>query len=149
MVSSVAGRAATLPLNAWYHASKFGLEALSDVLRVEVAPFGVKVSIIEPGFFKTGIGDRARERVESRRRVDSPYESAYDRVETLLGWVERMSPGPEAVARAITSAIEGRRPRRRYVVGLDARATIAAHPFAPRELTDRAMRWVGGMRGPK
>ncbi len=49
MISSIAGLAAILPLNAWYHASKFGLEALSDVLRMEVAPFGVKSG-----------GDRAR-----------------------------------------------------------------------------------------
>ena len=59
MVSSIAGRAAFMPLNGWYHASKFALEALSDVLRIEVAGFGVKVSIVEPGFFKTGIEGRA------------------------------------------------------------------------------------------
>ncbi len=61
MVSSIAGRATIMPLNGWYHASKFALEALSDVLRMEVAGFGVKVSIVEPGFFKTGIGGTARE----------------------------------------------------------------------------------------
>lgn len=66
MVSSIAGRAAILPLNAWYHASKFGLEALSDVLRMEVAAFGVKVSVIEPGFFKTGIEQRAKEQAAER-----------------------------------------------------------------------------------
>ena len=51
-----------LPLNGWYHASKFGLEALSDVLRVEVSGFGVRAVIVEPGFSKTAIGEKSRER---------------------------------------------------------------------------------------
>ncbi|MGH2899822.1 MAG: SDR family NAD(P)-dependent oxidoreductase, partial [Solirubrobacteraceae bacterium] len=77
MVSSVAGRASVLPLNAWYHASKFGLEALSDVLRVEVASFGVAVSIVEPGFFKTGITGRARDIAGERAaHAGSPYADA-------------------------------------------------------------------------
>src|SRR4051812_40341510 len=48
-----------MPLNGWYHASKFALEAFSEMLRMEVAGFGVHVSIVEPGFFKTGIGGNA------------------------------------------------------------------------------------------
>lgn len=145
MVSSVAGRAAVLPLNAWYHASKFGLEALSDVLRVEVQSFGVKVVIVEPGFFKTRIGEKIRTRSATRGGSDSPYATAYERVARMLEWVERVAPSPEIVARTIVSAIEGRRPRQRYVVGLDALATIATQPFTPRELTDFAMRLVAGL----
>ena len=91
MVSSIAGRAAILPLNAWYHASKFGLEALSDVLRMEVASFGVRVSVVQPGFFKTGIEQRARDQAETRAAVDdSPYRrglrsSAVDHRPDLVG----------------------------------------------------------------
>ncbi|MGH0029198.1 MAG: SDR family oxidoreductase [Myxococcota bacterium] len=146
MVSSVAGRAAVLPLNGWYHASKFGLEALSDVLRVEVASFGVKVSIIEPGFFKTAIGEKIRDRTR-RSDEDSPYAGAYERVQNLLGLVERLAPGPDVVARTIVTAIESRRPRNRYVVGLDALTTIASQPFVPREVTDWAMRLTSGLTG--
>ena len=62
MVSSIAGRAAIMPLNGWYHASKFALEALSDVLRMEVAGFGVRVSIVEPGLFRTNIDSRAQDK---------------------------------------------------------------------------------------
>ncbi len=69
MVSSIAGRAAILPLNAWYHASKYGLEALSDVLRVEVASFGVKVVIIEPGF---STASRCRRMTRSSTTSASP-----------------------------------------------------------------------------
>lgn len=145
MVSSIAGRAAIMPLNGWYHASKFGLEALSDVLRVEVASFGVQVVIIEPGFFKTNIGTSIRGGAEQHE--GSPYAKAYERMMTMLDWVERLAPGPDAVARAITSAIESARPRRRYLVGLDAIAAAASQPFTPRELTDLAMRLSTGLFG--
>ena len=148
MVSSVAGRASVLPLNAWYHASKFGLEALSDVLRVEVSGFGVRVVIVEPGFFKTSIGDKTRERADSRKKHRaSPYAQAYDRMGRMLDLVERFAPSADVVARTITGAIESRRPRQRYIVGLDALATIATQPFIPRELTDLAMRLVAGLPG--
>ncbi|HTO69868.1 MAG TPA: SDR family NAD(P)-dependent oxidoreductase [Myxococcota bacterium] len=145
MVSSVAGRASVLPLNGWYHASKFGLEALSDVLRVEVAGFGVRVVIVEPGFFRTAIGDKSRARSEALGGRASPYATAYARMAGLLELAERFAPAAEVVARTIASAIESRRPRPRYVVGLDALATIATQPFIPRELTDLAMRLVSGL----
>lgn len=146
MVSSVAGRASVLPLNAWYHASKFGLEALSDVLRVEVASFGVAVSIVEPGFFKTGIAGRARDLASERAaHVGSPYADAYTRMDTLVELVERFAPPPDVVARTIVSAAESRSPLRRYVVGLDALATIAAESLAPRALTDFAMRLAANL----
>jgi len=146
MVSSMAGRVAIMPLNAWYHASKFGLEALSDILRVEVAAFGIDVVIIEPGFFKTSIGERTRQHTpDSEAREHSPYARAYDRMETLLGWIERFAPEPTRVADSIVSAIESKRPRRRYVVGLDAIAAAVSQPFTPRELTDAAMRLTSGL----
>ena len=148
MVSSVAGRASVLPLNGWYHASKFGLEALSDVLRVEVSGFGVRVVIVEPGFFRTQIGDKSRERAETLGgRRGSPYAKSYERMRGMLELVERVAPSADVVARTIVSAIESRRPRQRYIVGLDALATIASQPFIPRELTDLAMRLVAGLPG--
>ncbi len=146
MMSSLAGRVALMPLNAWYHASKFGLEALSDVLRVEVASFGVKVVLIEPGFYKTGFESRTREQIQdTQNHRDSPYSRAYDRVETMLDWIERLAPEPDAVAKAVVEAIESRNPNRRYVVGLDALATLATQPFMPREFTDAAMRLTSGL----
>src|SRR3954451_479324 len=105
MVSSIAGRAAIMPLNGWYHASKFALEALSDVLRMEVAAFGVKVAIVEPGFFKTGIGERAKDRAAERRSTEgSAYETAYGRTGRTLDAIERFAPPPDAVAQVIVSA---------------------------------------------
>jgi NAD(P)-dependent dehydrogenase (short-subunit alcohol dehydrogenase family) len=148
MVSSIAGRAAIMPLNGWYHASKFALEALSDVLRMEVAGFGVKVSIVEPGFFKTGIGSSARDRAEARVATDgSPYATAYRRARSGLDAIERLAPPPDAVARVIASAIESSRPLRRYLVGADALSLAATQPLLPRTLTDAATRLLSGLGG--
>ncbi|HEU4427826.1 MAG TPA: SDR family oxidoreductase [Myxococcota bacterium] len=145
-VSSIAGRAVVMPLNGWYHASKFALEALSDVLRVEVASFGVKVVLIEPGFFKTEIGERSRGQTRAaREHAGSPYARAYDRVASGLDLVERFAPAPNAVARTIATAIESSRPRARYLVGADALATAATIPWIPRELTDLGMRLAAGL----
>jgi NAD(P)-dependent dehydrogenase (short-subunit alcohol dehydrogenase family) len=146
MVSSIAGRASVLPLNGWYHASKFGLEALSDVLRVEVASFGVAVSLVEPGLFKTGIiSGTAEQANEAQQHRDSLYAGAYERVRWYTNLLERLAPPPEHVARSIVSAVESRRPRRRYVVGLDALALVATQPFTPRALTDLSVRAFGGL----
>lgn len=148
MISSIAGRAAMMPLNGWYHASKFALEALSDVLRMEVAGFGVKVSIVEPGFFKTAIGERARELADIRLdAAGSPYRRAYQRANGGLGAFDRFAPPPDAVARVIVSAIESRRPLRRYLVGVDALTLASTMPLLPRSITDAASRLATGLGG--
>jgi NAD(P)-dependent dehydrogenase (short-subunit alcohol dehydrogenase family) len=148
MVSSIAGRAAIMPLNGWYHASKFALEALSDVLRMEVAGFGVRVSIVEPGFFKTSIGGGARGRADVRVAVESsPYRTAYRRAMAGLDSIERLAPPPDAVARTIVSAVESARPLRRYLVGADALSVASTQPLIPRSLTDAATRLLTGLGG--
>jgi NAD(P)-dependent dehydrogenase (short-subunit alcohol dehydrogenase family) len=148
MVSSIAGRAAIMPLNGWYHASKFGLEALSDVLRMEVAGFGVRVSIVEPGFFKTGIDTRANETITKRAgQDDSPYRAAYARSSAGLEAATRFAPPPDLVARTIVSAIESRRPLRRYLVGADALAIASSSGFIPKALSDAATRLMTGLGG--
>ena len=148
MISSIAGRAAILPLNGWYHASKFGLEALSDVLRMEVASFGVKVVIIEPGFFKTEIEQRAKSQAAEREADgDSPYRKAYGRVQTLTGAVASLAPPADVVARAIVTAVETGRPRNRYVVGADALAVVTTNPLLPRFVTDTFIRLAADLRG--
>lgn len=150
MISSIAGRAAILPLNAWYHASKFGLEALSDVLRMEVAAFGVRVSVVQPGFFKTGIEQRASDQAASRAAADddSPYRRAYGRVQSTVDLVTSVAPPPDLVARTIVGAVESRRPRQRYLVGADAVGIAVANPLIPRQVTDTVARFVADLRRP-
>lgn len=145
MISSMFGRAAVVPLQAWYHASKFGLEALSDVLRMEVASFGVKVSIVEPGFFKTDIEDGTKERAAELDTEGSPYAAAYRMVGEGIDATFRFAPPAEFVARTIVHAVESNWPLRRYVVGADAAALVSATPFVPRPILDLAGRLMSGL----
>lgn len=114
-VSSLAGLLAP-PGEAAYAASKFALEGYSEALSYEVAPFGVSVSLIEPGFFKTSIG-------ESVPDVSGSI-GAYDRFrEAIRSSIERsLSEGgdPEVVARLVSRVVQTERPKLRYRVGSDA-----------------------------
>ncbi|MEZ5115000.1 MAG: SDR family NAD(P)-dependent oxidoreductase [Candidatus Nanopelagicales bacterium] len=145
-VSSIAGLVAVLPFQAWYHASKFGLEALSDVLRLEVAPFGVRVSLVEPGFFHTEILGKSEDQLVDREASPSPYAAGYARVERITEYVDRIAPPPGAVARAITSALESGRPKRRYLVGRDT-LPIRGIGLLPQEITDRVVSLVADLGG--
>ncbi|HYB11994.1 MAG TPA: SDR family NAD(P)-dependent oxidoreductase, partial [Myxococcota bacterium] len=71
-LSSMGGRM-TLPGGAFYHATKYAVEALSDALRFEVSGFGIAVVLIEPGPIKTEFGTTALEKVRSLEIPDSPY----------------------------------------------------------------------------
>jgi NAD(P)-dependent dehydrogenase (short-subunit alcohol dehydrogenase family) len=146
MVSSIAGRAAIMPLNGWYHASKFALEALSDVLRMEVAGFGIRVSIVEPGLFRTNIEARAQHKTDRlSTREDSPYRKAYERSSQALEQAQRFTPPPDVVATTIVSAVESRRPLTRYLVGADALAIASSQAIIPREFVDAAGRLMSGL----
>jgi NAD(P)-dependent dehydrogenase (short-subunit alcohol dehydrogenase family) len=148
MMSSIAGRAAVLPLNGWYHASKFGLEALSDVLRMEVASFGVKVIVVEPGFFKTNIEQRARDKATELEAGDTPYRAAYGRMRTAADLMASVAPPPDLVARTVVAAVESRRPLKRYLVGVDAMALVVGNTLLPRTVTDTAARLAANLRHP-
>lgn len=145
MVSSLAGRAAVLPFQAWYHASKFGLEALSDVLRVEVAGFGVAVVVVQPGFVSTGLLGKADEQAGTRDPSGSLYAPGYARVARLTRLVESLAPSADAVAGCVVTAVESRRPRRRYVVGVES-LPVRGIAVLPDEITDRVVRLVADLR---
>jgi hypothetical protein len=103
------------------------------------------VSLVEPGFVRTGIEGKAEAELARRADADSPYAAGYARVRELTGLVGRLAPSPDAVARAIVSAVESRRPRRRYLVGAEA-PLVPAAALLPDELTDLAVRLVAGLR---
>lgn len=149
-VSSIAGLEAVMPFHGWYHASKFGLEALSDVLRVEVAPFGVKVSLIEPGFFSTSIlakaDAQAQRQTQAQAEVPGPYAAGLARMASLMRLVDRIAPAPDAVAGAIRAAVESSRPKRRYRLGREALPTRGLG-LVPDEITDRVVRLVANLDG--
>jgi NAD(P)-dependent dehydrogenase (short-subunit alcohol dehydrogenase family) len=141
-VSSLAGLVTT-PLLGWYQACKHALEGLSDALRVEVAASGVKVILIEPGSFRTGIWKGQEEEIKALE--GSPYAGAYKR-SLLVARLAKVTGGdPAAVARVIARAVQSRRPRARYLVGLDAQWMAVGDRLTPTALRDRAVRLVSGL----
>jgi NAD(P)-dependent dehydrogenase (short-subunit alcohol dehydrogenase family) len=141
-ISSVYGLTTT-PFTGWYQASKHALEAVSDALRLEVARDGVKVVLIEPGGFKTGIWDEFE--ADIARHAGSSYQSGYRRIRTLVEPFTTFMGEPDGVARAVGKAMTAGSPRARYLVGRDAQAIAAAQPLVPTGLRDRITRLVVGL----
>jgi NAD(P)-dependent dehydrogenase (short-subunit alcohol dehydrogenase family) len=141
-VSSIYGLTTT-PFSGWYQASKHALEAASDALRLEVARDGIRVVLIEPGGFKTGIWEEFESDVS--RREDSGYEAAYHRIRSLLDPFMKFMGEPEGAAKVIAKALTVNAPHARYLVGRDAQMIAAAQPFIPSVLRDRVTRFVVGL----
>ena len=131
IVGSIAGRSA-LPFLGGYAITKFALEAMADSLRLELAPDGIEVALVEPGSIVTpiwtkpqpladGVSDRYRARVERFRHI-------------AAGRAAKAAPA-DLVARAVEHALTARRPRTRYLVGHDAkiRARIERLPDRVRD----------------
>ncbi len=141
-VSSILGRV-TMPLTGWYQASKHGLEAVTDALRMECAADGVSVVLIEPGFFRTSIFEDLE--ADAARYGEGRYEAVYDRMRTNLQRWEPLMGDPASVATTIASAVESSRPRARYLVGADAQLLDATRSLTPTVLRDRATRLISGL----
>ena len=142
-VSSVAGRMST-PLMGWYCASKHGLEAVTDALRMEVEADGVRVILIEPGMFGTDIWSAA-EAGSLPDPSSARYAAAYARSEALSAQTKRL-PDPVWVARTIRVALSNPLPMARYVVGADAVGGILAETLVPTVVTDYVKAFTTGLR---
>ncbi len=124
-MSSIAGRSA-LPYAGAYSASKHALEALSDSLRLELAPWDIKVSIIEPGAIKTPLWDKSKAKAEATfkkvpAKANQLYGDMMKRVQDHAKESESKGISPEAVAKAAVHALTASKPKIRYVVGKDAK----------------------------
>lgn len=123
-VGSIAGRS-PLPASAAYDATKFSVEAISDVLRMELAPWGISVSLIEPGAVATPVWDKCLAQTEELSRQVAPehfalYERLIANVREEAAQMARKALPVEAVVKAVEHALMSRRPRTRYVIGKDA-----------------------------
>ncbi len=140
MVSSMGGRVA-LPLTGAYHAAKFGLEAVGDSLRQELAPWGIRVVLIEPGSIDTPIWSRGEEDADrmfdgAPPRTRELYEATVERYRQVVrDTAERGIPADKVAAR-IQHALEARRPRSRYLIGLDAQVMARLKPLVPTPVFD-------------
>jgi NAD(P)-dependent dehydrogenase (short-subunit alcohol dehydrogenase family) len=131
-VSSIGGRIHE-PLGAWYHATKFAVEGLSDSLRAELRPFGIDVVVIEPGAVRTEWGAIAAQNLR-QMSAGTAYRQQAEYVAAVLdstsGPSSVASP-PEVIAKVIARAAAARRPRTRYLAGRGARAIVSARQLLP------------------
>ncbi len=130
-ISSMGGRM-TLPGGGFYHGTKYAVEAISDALRFEVRPFGIAVSLVEPGAVATAFGDNAVATITARESSGSEA-SEYAPFRSLLatkindayeGSGAKRASSPERIAAVIEKAITSPRPKPRYLVGADARLLV-------------------------
>lgn len=139
--SSVLGFVA-MPYRGAYNASKFALEGLTDTLRLELRGSGIDVVLIEPGPIESRFRETALRQFYAHVDMHaSLHQKAYQRTEEEMGRLDKPVPfslPPEAVAKAVFSALEARRPKARY------RVTFPTHLFAvlKRILPDKALDWI-------
>ena len=126
------------PLGSWYHASKFAVEGLSDSLRVEVAEFGIKVVIIEPGTIRSEWSGIAADKLEATS-ANTPYARQAKLVGAGLRAADGLpiASGPEVVAEVIAKAVQSPKPRTRYPAGGGARGMLMAERILPDRGFDR------------
>lgn len=135
-ISSIGGKIST-PLGGWYHASKFALEAYSDVLRNETRQFGIKVVLIEPGGVASEWSGIAAEEA-ARHSGKGPYAglvTAFAKAQAALG----KQPGPEVITDLLIRSLISRNPRPRYVGGQMAKPILFLRRWLPDRLFDRAI----------
>lgn len=147
-ISSIGGRIA-FPLTGAYHAAKFGIEAVGDVFRQELRPWGIGVSIVEPGSIDTPIWDRGERTADEIGGRSPEREALYGRmIEAYRATVRRTAErgiSPEKVAKAVEHALSASRPRTRYLVGIDARVQARLRPLIPTPVWDRVVRKAMGL----
>jgi NAD(P)-dependent dehydrogenase (short-subunit alcohol dehydrogenase family) len=150
LMGSVGGRSA-LPFLGAYAMSKFALEAMADSLRLELAPFGMHVSIVEPGTIATAMWTKPQRSLE-----DFPPELAErygERIEKFRRLAQQRSSEhgvpPLEVAKAVEHALTAETPRTRYIVGPDAKRRARVQ-LLPDRLRDRVLtRFLFGGNGAK
>lgn len=137
--SSMGGRLVSY-MGAWYHATKYAVEAFSDALRMETRNFGIKVSIIEPGCIKTNWGFIAADHL-----VASAQGGAYEQQATKAAtgmrrqYHSNMLSAPQVISNAISKAVNRRHPRTRYLVGFGAKPLVLAKTLLPTRFFDFLM----------
>jgi NAD(P)-dependent dehydrogenase (short-subunit alcohol dehydrogenase family) len=117
-ISSLVGRL-PFPVNGVYSSTKFAIEALSDALRLEMADFGIRVVLVEPGAIQSAFGGTAQSHTQERLgNPDSPYRTLYQNFEKMANGMHRQAAGPDAVSKVVQQAIEAPHPRARYLAAV-------------------------------
>ncbi|MBU37009.1 MAG: short-chain dehydrogenase/reductase [Anaerolineaceae bacterium] len=139
-MSSVSGRVAA-PFLGPYSASKFALEALSDCMRLELRPWGISVSVVQPGPIATPIWNKSRAATKNMlAELPTQAQQLYGAATRAAGkWERDMTremPSPMVAARAVEHALTAPRPRTRYRIGRVGHVADLVARFAPDRLRD-------------
>ena len=140
-IGSMGGRF-VFPLGGYYHATKYAVEALTDALRMEVQPFGIDVSLVEPGVTRSEFVDKTTESDGMGGESDSPYAAMRASVATANteAYSNRlMSASATSVAQVVASVVAADRPRTRYLLTPAAKAMAATRKVAGDRVWDRLM----------
>jgi NAD(P)-dependent dehydrogenase (short-subunit alcohol dehydrogenase family) len=142
-IGSIAGRA-TMPLMGPYSASKYALEALTDAWRLELLPWGIRVSIIEPGAIATPIWRKSSQAARELEAASPPevlglYAPAVAAVKKAVEDATRRAIPPDAVVRAVVHALTSPRPKTRYLVGWDAKIRAWMVKLLPDRVADHLL----------
>ena len=130
-----------MPLMGPYCASKYALESLTDALRLELQPWGIHVSIVEPGSIATPIWHKSQRAADKLSASVGPvahglYGEAIQKVRKAVDQAAERAISPEAVVRAVLHALTVPRPKTRYLVGIDAKIRATMIKWLPDRLHD-------------
>ena len=139
-IGSVSGKMAT-PFVGPYAASKFAMEALTDALRCELRPWGIQVSIVEPGSIATPIWEKTQadgDAMEAQLSTDGHklYDPAIKALRAAADELAKKGIPPVEVAKAVTHALTAKKSKTRYLVGSDARLQATLARVAPDRVRD-------------
>lgn len=137
--SSMGGRLVSY-MGAWYHATKYAVEAFSDALRMGTAAFGIKVSLIEPGAIKTNWGFIAADHLEKSAQGGA-YQTQANKAAAGMRklYSSKMLSDPIIISQTISKAVNAKQPKTRYLVGFGAKPLVMAKNILPTKLFDFLM----------
>jgi NAD(P)-dependent dehydrogenase (short-subunit alcohol dehydrogenase family) len=140
-ISSVAGRL-SMPFNGAYSAAKHALEALSDTLRLELVPWDIQVSLVQPGTIATSMGVKLQRDTDAAIAALSPegrarYGSGFQQLATMMTEHAQHGASPAVVVAAVLHALTAPKARTRYAVGSKSRQMLTLARLLPDRLMDR------------
>jgi short-subunit dehydrogenase len=147
-ISSVAGRIAR-PLSSVYDATKHALEAISDGLRGELAPFGIKVVVIEPGFIITEFLEVASKEAKPITEQKSDYSPFFEGFSERYQRMRRIAGQPEDISSLVVKSLTLKNPRPRYAAPRHARVFIALRRWMPERIFDHFLNRQSGVSADK